>query len=54
MKYAEFMKIVDKWSYNDIVCFLMEYDEQIELEEISSYANDKNIMEHTNLPEVEE
>lgn len=26
MKYEEFMKIVDKWSYNDIVCFLMEVD----------------------------
>ena len=25
MKYKEFMKIVDKWSYNDIVCFLMDY-----------------------------
>ena len=25
MKYEEFMKIVDKWSDNDVVCFLMEY-----------------------------
>lgn len=25
MKFEEFMKIVDCWSQNDIVCFLMEY-----------------------------
>ena len=25
MKYEEFMKIVDRWSDNDVVCFLMEY-----------------------------
>ena len=25
MKYEEFMKITDRWSDNDTVCFLMEY-----------------------------
>ena len=25
MKYEEFMKIADRWSDNDVVCFLMEY-----------------------------
>ena len=25
MKYEEFMKITDRWSDNDKVCFLMEY-----------------------------
>tara|TARA_R100001015_G_C4629300_1_gene190041 strand:+ start:2466 stop:2678 length:213 start_codon:yes stop_codon:yes gene_type:complete len=70
MEYAEFMKITDRWSDNDTVCFLMEYplwnkliirfianiwhDGVIEAEHIEGYANDNNIMEHTDLPEVEE
>tara|TARA_R100001163_G_C5064694_1_gene202380 strand:+ start:2919 stop:3149 length:231 start_codon:yes stop_codon:yes gene_type:complete len=76
MKYEEFMKITNKWSDNDVVCFLMEYpwwndvimsfiyghwehsqengDITILLEEIVFYAQDNNILEHTDLPEVEE
>ncbi len=70
MKYAEFMKITDRWSDNDTVCFLMEYelwnemimrfimhnwhDGVVEAEHIEWYANDNNIMEYTDLPEVEE
>jgi hypothetical protein len=71
MKYKEFMEITDKWSDNDVVCFLMEYplwNEMvmrfimhkwrdscpIELEEIVFFAQDNNIMEYTQLPEVEE
>jgi len=70
MKYEEFMEITDKWSDNDTVCFLMDFplwnemimrfimhkwrDGVVEAENIEWYANDNNIMEHTNLPEVEE
>ena len=70
MKYAEFMKITDRWSDNDRVCFLMEYpvwdemitrfimhkwrDGVVEAEHIEWFANDHDIMEITDLPEVEE
>lgn len=70
MKYKEFIKITDKWSDLDKVSFLMDYelwnemimrfimhkwrDEVVELEHIAWFANDNNIMEYTDLPEVEE
>lgn len=71
MKYEEFMKITDRWSDNDVVCFLMEYplwnemvmrfimhkwrdDVEIEIEEIAFYAQDNDILEHTDLPEEDE
>lgn len=70
MKYKEFMKITDKWSDNDTVCFLMENeiwnemimrfimhkwrDELVEAEHIAWFAIENNIVEHTGLPEVEE
>jgi len=71
MKYAEFMKITDRWSDKDRLCFLMDYplwdemlwrfvlhswrdDCPIEYEEIEWFANDNQIMEYTDLPEVEE
>lgn len=70
MKYAEFMKITDKWSDNDKVRFLMEYplwdemimrfimhkwrDSVVDLEHIAWFANDYGIMQYTDLPEVEE
>ena len=70
MKYKEFMKITDKWSDNDTVCFLMEYplwnemvlrfimhkwrDGVIDAEHIAWFANDHGLMQYTDLPEVEE
>ena len=70
MKYKEFMKITDRWSDNDTVCFLMEYplwnemvmrfimhkwrDGVIDLEHLEGFAIENNIMQHTDLPEVEE
>ena len=70
MKYKEFMKITDKWSDNNTVCFLMEYplwnemimrfimhkwrDGVIDIEHLEGFANEHSIMEHTDLPEVEE
>ena len=70
MKYKEFLKITDKWSDLDKVSFLMDYelwnemimrfimhkwrDGVVKLEHIAWFANDNNIMEYTDLPEVEE
>ena len=70
MKYKEFMKITDRWSDNDMVCFLMEYelwnemvmrfimhkwrDGVVDLEFLKEYAEYHKIMEHTDLSEVEE
>jgi len=70
MKYEEFMKITDRWSDDDKVRFLIQYDlwdvmimrfimhkwrdEVVELEHIVWFANDNGITHHTDLLEVEE
>lgn len=67
MKYEEFMKITEKWSYTHQVGFLMETEEwcdaimafikdnwmSIEKEYISWYAEEHNMTKYTKLEEDE-
>ena len=67
MKYAEFMKITDKWSDNHTVCFLMEYplwnemimrfimhkwrDGVVEFEHMKWFISDNHLESITDYPE---
>ena len=66
MKYEEFIKITDKWSDNDTVCFLMEYPvwnemmmrfimhnwrDVVNIRDITNYSLSNDIVLYTNLTE---
>ncbi len=66
MKYEEFIKITDKWSENDTVCFLMEYPvwnemmmrfimhnwrDVVNIRDIAEYSLSNDIVLYTNLTE---